>query len=77
MMMAISACNGYVRSIAGILFCLAGPAYLYSIYQTFMHRLWDDHYSGLCELSLNPSYYKEDSILENFSHVPKTFAEDA
>ena len=76
LLIAIGACSGCARSIGGVLFSLAGPAFLYSIYQTYMHRLWSEHYSALCELSLNPSYHYG-GVLENFDRSPKTYAEDA
>ena len=75
-LIAIGACSAVVRSIAGIMFCVTGLIYLYGIYQTFQHRLIDDHFSGLCELNLNTSYH-ESGLLEEFSNVPKTYAEDA
>ena len=74
---AISACSVSMRYIGGCLYLAIGPVFLYSIYQTYMHLLWsDEHYSSLCRLNLNPSYYAK-GILENFDNVPKTFAEDA
>ena len=76
LLIAIGACSGCVRSMGGLLFCLAGPAFLYSIYQTYMHRMWKEHYSSLCELSLNPSYHYG-GVLENFERAPKTYAEDS
>ena len=76
LLIAIGACSGVVRSIAGIMFCCTGLIYLYGVYHTTQHRLKDDHFSGLCELNLNTSYH-ESGMLEDFSNVPKTYAEDA
>lgn len=35
LLFAISACSAFLRSVAGVLFCLTGPAYLYAIHQTY------------------------------------------
>ena len=74
--MAIGACNAHLRNISGYLFILTGLAFLYSIYQTYMHTMRDDHYSKLCELNLTKSY-SEEGLFNEFDNIPKTFAEDS
>ena len=78
LLLAIGACNAYFRYASGILFCFIGLAYLFSIYQTYQHRMKDGHFSALCELNLNVSYHEGGSdLMAEFDNIPRTFAEDS
>ena len=79
LLLSVGACNAHLRYISGIMFCLTGPIYLFSIYQTYQHSsMNEDHYSTICELNLGASYH-ESGLMESLSaeNVPKTFAEDS
>ena len=76
LIITIGACSAWMRSIGGFLYCASGAVFLYSIYQTYQHLIKSDHYSGLCELNLNPSLHQS-GILDGIDGVPQTFAEDA
>ena len=75
-LISVGACNSYLRSIGGIMFCLIGPVHAYAIYQTYMHRLVGGHFGEICEYNMKTSYLPND-LLNTLEYVPKTYAEDA